>query len=39
MAASEHPTCLGCGKSFWQHDPDDPDGCELWQPSTAATSQ
>ena len=30
----EHTRCLNCGETAGAHDPDDPDGCGEWWPST-----
>jgi hypothetical protein len=29
-----HTICLNCGATFGAHDPDDPNGCPEWHPST-----
>lgn len=30
----EHTYCLNCGGSMGQHNPDDPNSCGDWHPST-----
>lgn len=30
----KHVYCLNCGGSFGAHDPDDPESCGEWRPST-----
>ena len=32
-----HTTCLTCGQTFGQHNPDDPDGCDIWHPTACTT--
>lgn len=31
-----HTICAGCGGTFGQHDPDDLQCCDLWDPTPAA---